>query len=190
MGPVKEEYCRNCGTVLRFPESAKMVLCSKCDSNWMVIRTGSMVSLAPPGTLQTHGTDETLQKKLKDLQRQVLIKEDHCRSLKEEIEAIVIEFQPVPLALKLLAPLASLFFLAGAAGAWFFKQPVFIPAGLVAVSIAPIVGVLIYRRQINQREREKLIHKKGLIQELGTLKKEIASLKEEKDRVREDTVIG
>lgn len=187
---MKEDYCGTCQGVLRYPETAKTVVCQQCNSDWVVVRTGSMMSLAPPGTMQMLGTEETLQKKLKDIQRQILIKDDHCRSLREDIESIVIEFQPVPIALKIGAALATLFFLAGAAGAWFFKQPVVLPGALVLVSIAPIVGATIYKRQINQRERAKLFHKRELIGELAALTKEIGGLKEEKDRVREDTVFG
>ena len=52
------------------------------------------------------------------------------------------------------------------------------------------MGLWIYSRQINQREREKLVHKKALILELAGLKKEIRQLREEKQHVGEETVIG
>lgn len=187
---MKEEYCQSCGTILRFPESARKVICDGCESEWTVVRTGSMISLSPAGAMQVLqiGQEETLQKRLKEAQRQILIKEDHCQSKQQEIESIIVVFQPVPLPAKIGALAAMLFFLAGAAGGWFFKQQL-LAGGLAALSLAPFIGLFIYGRQINQREREKLLHKKELIVELASIKKEIKELKALQEKAKAEAVI-
>lgn len=186
---MKEEYCGSCGNILRFPESARKVFCDQCDTQWQVIRTGNILSLAPMGVMQTEGQEETLQKRLKDLDRQVRIKREYVDQIKKQIDAIVVDIKPLPMGAIAGGIVFSLFFLAGAAGAWFFKMTLISPM-LATLALVPVIGLPMYKRQINAEEREKIDRKKELIGQLASMKGEMDALAAKKQQARDEAEIG